>query len=126
MRRRWSALFGGFVENKERLLKDLLKLGVCYRARLTENDLGVYAEMIDARMDDTEWAATMAHYSGDLGPVDQQFMPTPLELIAVGKSFVAEKRRREDERRENHQRYLERQERLRVGDELLHNGECPK
>ena len=115
------------MRDKERLLRDLLKLGVCYRARLSEQDLGIYAEMIDARMDDSEWADVMAYYSGDKGPIEQQFMPTPLELISTWNDMVTSRRRREQEIRENHQRYLERQKRLlAIGDDLLHEGESPK
>lgn len=112
------------------MLKDLLKLGVCYRARLSEHDLGVYAEMIDARLDDDDWAEVMEHYTGGHGDVGQEFMPTPLDLISTGLSFRGAKERKRAEIEENHKRYLEREERRRrvvaEGDELFHNGECPR
>jgi hypothetical protein len=115
--------------DKMRLLRDLLKLGVCYRARLSEQDLGVYAEMVDARMDDAEWAEVMAHYTGAHGDIGQEFMPTPLELIATASDFRVQRERKKAEVAENQARYLEREERRRAlladNDELLHNGNCP-
>jgi hypothetical protein len=118
--------------DKRQLLRDLLKLGVCYRARLSEQDLGVYVEMIDARMDDAAWASTMAYYCGDLGPIEQEFMPTPIELISTGNSIEGERRRRAEEIRGYQQRYEERQERERMrrlmaeSDELFHEGIEPQ
>jgi hypothetical protein len=118
------------MKDKARLLTDLLKLGVCYRARLSEQDLGVYAEMIDARLDDSEWSEVMEHFTGGHGDVGQEFMPTPLDLISTGMSFRGERERKRAEVAANHKRYMEREERRRSllseGDELLHNGECPK
>jgi hypothetical protein len=63
------------------LLTDLLKLGVSFRARLSEPDLEVYAEMIEARLDDREWA-----YGEWTDPGEApRFMPTPQELISIGR-----------------------------------------
>ena len=111
------------------MLKDLLKLGVCYRARLSEQDLGVYAEMIDARLSDSEWAFVMSYYTGDQGDVGQEFMPTPIELISTGADFRGAQERKRVEIEENRKRYEEREERRRrvsEADELFHEGECPK
>ena len=115
--------------DKMQLLKDLLKLGVCYRARLSEQDLGVYAEMIDARLSDAEWKHVMSYFTGDFGNVGQEFMPTPLELISVGAEFRGENDRKRAEMEEGQQRYREREERRRrmaEADEMFHEGECPK
>lgn len=111
------------------MLKDLLKLGVCYRARLSEHDLGVYAEMIDARLDDSDWAEVMEYFTGGYGSVEQEFMPTPLELISTGLEFRGAKERKQFELAENRKRYEEREERRRrvaEADALFHEGECPK
>jgi len=125
------------------LLRNLLKLGVCYRTRLSEQDLGVYAEMIDERLNDREWAAALAYYLGDFGDPEepQRFMPTPQELIAVGRSMGREKTPPPEptaEEREFRRRYWEQAKRQRLAaqerrraefaieaDEMLHRGECP-
>jgi hypothetical protein len=131
------------MEDKARLLRDLLALGVCYRSRLSEQDLGIYAEMIDPRLNDREWAAAVGYYSGDFGDPEepQRFMPTPQELIAVGRALGREKapppeptaedvefRRLYWEQRRRQR--LAAQERRRAelvahADEMLHVGECP-
>ena len=125
------------------MLRDLLALGVCYRSRLSEQDLGIYAEMIDPRLNDREWAAAVGYYSGDFGDPEepQRFMPTPQELIAVGRALGREKEPRPDptpEEIEFRQRYRDQARRQRLvaqerrrreilaeGDELLHRGEEP-
>jgi hypothetical protein len=86
--------------------------------------------MVDARLDDSEWAHVMSYYTGDFGNVGHEFMPTPLELISTGLEHRAERNRKSAEVAENQRRYLEREERRRSlaaqADELFHTGECPK
>lgn len=124
------------------MLRDLLKLGVCFRTRLSEQDLGVYAEMIDARLGDAEWAAAVAYYTGDFGGAEpQKFMPTPQELISIGRSMGREAAPQPDptpEQVEFRRAYWEQVRRQRVvaqerrraelaaeADEMFHAGEAP-
>ena len=76
------------ISDKAGLLTDLLKLGVSFRAKLTEPDLEVYAEIIDQRLDDEEWDWAYGWFTG--GWTDDEtpkFMPTAQELIAVGRGM---------------------------------------
>ena len=79
------------MKDKGQLLKDLLKLGVCFRTRLTENDLGVYAEMIDRNLSDRQWSYAFDYFTGNWTDPGEapKFMPTPQELIAIGRSVGA-------------------------------------
>ena len=74
--------------DKAGLLKDLLKLGVCFRTRLTEQDIGVYAEMIDRQLSDRQWSYAFDYFTGNWTDPGEapKFMPTPQELIAIGRS----------------------------------------
>lgn len=76
------------MKDKGQLLKDLLKLGVCFRTRLSENDLSVYAEMIDRNLSDRQWSYAFDYYTGNWTDPGEapKFMPTPQELIAIGRS----------------------------------------
>ena len=69
------------------MLTDLLKLGVSFRARLSEPDLEVYAEMIEARLDDREWRHAYDWFTGEWADPGEapKFMPTPQELILIGR-----------------------------------------
>lgn len=69
------------------MLTDLLKLGVSFRARLSEPDLEVYAEMIEARLDDREWRHAYDWFTGEWTDPGEapRFMPTPQELISIGR-----------------------------------------
>lgn len=69
------------------MLKDLLVLGVCFRHRLSEPDLQVYAEMVHKNLDDREWQHVMGYFTGSWARTDEapRFMPTPQELVAVGR-----------------------------------------
>lgn len=79
------------MKDKGQLLKDLLKLGVCFRTRLTENDLGVYAEMIDRNLSDRQWSYAFDYFTGNWTDPGEapKFMPTPQELIAIGRAVGA-------------------------------------
>lgn len=75
------------ISDKAGLLRDLLKLGVSFRAKLSEPDLEVYAEMIERRLDDREWRYAYEWFTGDWTDPGEapRFMPTPQELIAIGR-----------------------------------------
>lgn len=64
-----------------------MKLGVSFRAKLSEPDLEVYAEMIERRLDDREWRYAYDWFTGDWTDPGEapRFMPTPQELIAIGR-----------------------------------------
>ena len=83
------------ISDKAGLLTDLLKLGVSFRAKLTEPDLEVYAEIIDQRLDDDEWDWAYGWFTGgwmDWGETEApKFMPTAQELIATGRGMPREK-----------------------------------
>ena len=142
------------MEDKGRLLKDMLRLGVCFRTRLTENDLGVYAEMIDRQLSDREWAYAFAYFTGAWKDEPPKFMPTPQELIEAGRLCPKPPRPLTDDERDFRRRYIaaaqaprlatgpvppvviaahltdeewdrRRRELLAQGDELLHEGEAP-
>jgi len=75
------------ISDKGGLLRDLLKLGVSFRAKLSEPDLEVYAEMIERRLTDREWRYAYDWFTGDWADPGEapRFMPTPQELIAIGR-----------------------------------------
>ena len=83
------------ISDKAGLLTDLLKLGVSFRAKLTEPDLEVYAEIIDQRLDDEEWDWAYGWFTGgwiEWGETEApKFMPTAQELIAKGRGMPREK-----------------------------------
>ena len=107
------------------MLTDLLKLGVSFRARLSEPDLEVYAEMIEARLDDREWAYAYDWFTGEWTDPGEapKFMPTPQELISIGRGAPRPPEPPTEEQIEFRRRYfaaaLERRA-LRAG------GEFPK
>lgn len=75
------------IKDKPKLLRDLLALGVCFRHRLSEPDLQVYAEIVNKNLDDGAWQHAMNHFTGQWAKTDEapRFMPTPQELVAVGR-----------------------------------------
>lgn len=96
------------IKDKARLLKDLLALGVCFRHRLSEPDLQVYAELIHRNLDDREWQHAMAYFSGSWARTDEapRFMPTPQELVAVGRRSAPAEAPLTDEQREFREVYF--------------------
>ena len=116
------------MEDKGRLLKDLLRLGVCFRTRLTENDLSVYADMIDRQLDDREWAYAFDYFTGAWKDEPPKFMPTPQEMIEAGRLCQKPPPPLTEEQMDFRRRYFEAAQRRRKllaeGDDLLHQGEA--
>lgn len=77
------------VSDMKRLVVDLLKLGVCFRTKLTENDLGVYVEMVDKNLTDRQWSYALDYFTGNWTDPGEapKFMPSPQELISIGRSI---------------------------------------
>jgi hypothetical protein len=98
------------VRDKARLLRDLLKLGVCFKTRLSEEDLSVYGEMVASELDDEQWAYAFRHYTAAWKDEAPKFMPTPPELIEAGRLCPKPPKPLTDEQREWRQRYFARQE----------------